>query len=225
MPIQPRRNLLLRVVGLLELVGAGERGNGLVEAADAPQIVAPHVVRVRYVRRQRRIHLTVLQRVVDPVQVFERVGEIVIGGTIARRHASAPVDRTRPRPRSRAGHARPPSVPRHCRESARVRHRRSRRRAPCRWPACRPHVAFRSPRSAMASSCCNRSAMRRCSRGLAFFASSCARLAAVHRRCRGRRAPTRCGSAPNARARAAGRGVSPGEKNARLRSTRSHADS
>jgi hypothetical protein len=82
MPIHLRRNLFARVIGFLELVGAPERGNRLIEAADAPQVMPPHVMRMRDRRRGGREHFAVHQRIIDPVDGFIGVDQVVMRGGV-----------------------------------------------------------------------------------------------------------------------------------------------
>ena len=81
-PVDPGGNLLGGVVGLLDLVGLPELGNGLLDPAHPPQVVAVHVAGVGDVGREAGVGLSVTQGVVDAPDVLVGVNEIVVGGEV-----------------------------------------------------------------------------------------------------------------------------------------------
>src|SRR5688572_11549749 len=86
MPVELGGYLFRRVIRILHIIGAIERRDGLIESTDAPQIVPPHVMRVRYVGGEPGIRFTVLECGPDLVQIFVRVSEIVMRSAVIRRN-------------------------------------------------------------------------------------------------------------------------------------------
>ncbi len=97
-PVELGRDALGGVVRLLERVGLQELRDRVARAAHAPQVVRPHVVRVRHARREPRVDLAVRERVVDAADHLVRVDQVVVRGQVLRAHRErALVERDRGR--------------------------------------------------------------------------------------------------------------------------------
>jgi hypothetical protein len=91
MPVQLRRDVLRRVVRALQVVGATEGGDRVVDAAHAAQVVAPHVVGMRNGRGQPRERLPVCERLGNAADRLVGVHEVVVGGAVVGRQGQRPL--------------------------------------------------------------------------------------------------------------------------------------
>ena len=98
-PVVLRPDVLRLEIGLLERLGAAERGDGLDDPAGPPQTVAVHVVRVRNGRDHARVKRRVLQRRIGAPGVLVGMDQVMMRGELFRRQRERPlVERHRASP-------------------------------------------------------------------------------------------------------------------------------
>ncbi len=108
-PVELRRHFFGLVVGALDFVGFQETGDGFVDPADAAEVMAVHVMRVRNHGSQALVDLAVFQRLRHPVHGFVGMDQVMMRGEVhglAQQHRGVEADRPDAAALPASGHGR-----------------------------------------------------------------------------------------------------------------------